>query len=70
MGDMQAYNELNLTDLEGVSGGVLLKDMTSKERKKYRTLYNKYENARGTEDEETAYKEYLEFTDEMVTKYK
>ena len=70
MGDMKAYNELDLADLEGVSGGVLLKDMTSKERKKFRTLYNKYENSRGTEDEEAAYQEYLEFAEEMTTKYK
>ena len=40
MGDMKAYNELNLADLEGVSGGVLLKDMTSKERNTALSIIN------------------------------
>jgi hypothetical protein len=64
-----SYNELKLADLEGVSGGVLMKDMTRKERKKYRTLLNNYENSRGTADEETAYREYVDFADEMIEKY-
>lgn len=64
-----SHYELKLADLESVSGGVLLKEMSSKERKKFRTLYNKYENSRGTDEEEAAYREYLDFNDKMTEKY-
>ena len=64
-----SHYELKLADLESVSGGVLLKEMSSKERKKFRTLYNKYENSRGTDTEEAAYREYLDFNDKMTEKY-